>query len=162
MAEVQKDVSSADASRRFVEFVLMHAQQAAFCLGQSPNPSTGKTEVHLEPARMFIDQLEMLKEKTRGNLSAEESGILDNVISNLQMAFVQVSASAGGDGAASGSGPESPLETPSAPAGDMGGQESKETAADAGGAASGGGVSTAGADSEPTESKKKFTKSYGA
>ncbi len=40
---------------------------------------------------MFIDQLEMIQEKTRGNLTNEEAMVLRNALSNLQMAFVEVS-----------------------------------------------------------------------
>ena len=43
---------------------------------------------------MFIDQLEMIQEKTRGNLTNEETMVLRNALSNLQMAFVEVSGGA--------------------------------------------------------------------
>lgn len=80
-------------TQRFIEFVMMQAQQAAMFLGRIPNPQTGKPEVNLEIARMFIDQLEMIHEKTRGNLTSEESEILARVLSDLQLAFVQASGS---------------------------------------------------------------------
>src|SRR5258708_18107550 len=70
---------------------MMHAQNAALFLGQIPNPQTGKGEVNLELAKMFIDQLGMIQEKTRGNLTNEETAVLRNTLSNLQMAFVEVS-----------------------------------------------------------------------
>src|SRR5947208_7565150 len=91
MAEVQKSTQSGELSQRFIEFVMMHAQNAALFLGQIPNPQTGQGEVNLELARKFIDQLAMIQEKTRGNLSQEEAGVLRNAISNLQMVFVEVS-----------------------------------------------------------------------
>src|SRR5712671_4484492 len=91
MAEVQKTTLSGELTQRFIEFVVMHAQNAALFLGQIPNPQTGKGEVNLDLARMFIDQLAMIQEKTRGNLSQEEATILRNAISNLQMAFVEIS-----------------------------------------------------------------------
>jgi len=47
--------------------------------------------VNLELAKMFIDQLGMIQEKTRGNLTKEEEAVLKNTLSNLQMAFVEVS-----------------------------------------------------------------------
>src|SRR6201996_8353074 len=96
MAEVQTTTQSGELSQRFVEFVMMHAQNAALFLGQIPNPQTGQGEVNLELARMFIDQLAMIQEKTRGNLTSEEATVLRNAISNLQMAFVEVSQNAGG------------------------------------------------------------------
>src|SRR5437016_3090121 len=76
MAEVQKTILSGELTQRFIEFVLMHAQNAALFLGQIPNPKTGEPEVNLDLARMFIDQLAMIQEKTRGNLTSEEAKVL--------------------------------------------------------------------------------------
>ena len=94
MAEVQKTVQTGEMTQRFIEFVMMHAQNAALFLGQIPNPKTGEAEINLDLARMFIDQLEMIQEKTRGNLTNEETMVLRNALSNLQMAFVEVSGGA--------------------------------------------------------------------
>src|SRR5580765_6728237 len=94
MAEVQKTVQTGEMTQRFIEFVMMHAQNAALFLGQIPNPKTGEPEINLDLARMFIDQLEMIQEKTRGNLTNEEAMVLRNALSNLQMAFVEVSGGA--------------------------------------------------------------------
>src|SRR5436189_5747977 len=91
MAEVQTSTQSGELSQRFIEFIMMQAQNAALFLGQIPNPQTGKGEVNLELAKMFIDQLGMIQEKTRGNLTSEETAVLRNTLSNLQMAFVEVS-----------------------------------------------------------------------
>src|SRR5215217_2843257 len=95
MAEVQKTTLSGELSQRFIEFVVMHAQNAALFLGQIPNPKTGEGEINLDLARMFIDQLEMIQEKTRGNLTNEEAMVLRNALSNLQMAYVEASGAAG-------------------------------------------------------------------
>lgn len=78
-------------SARFIEFVMMQAQNASLFLGLIPNPQSGKAEVNLELARLFIDQLTMIQEKTRGNLTADEEKVLRNALSNLQMAFVEAS-----------------------------------------------------------------------
>src|SRR6202171_6426151 len=91
MAEVQTGQTLGELSQRFIEFVMMHAQNAALFLGQIPNPQTGQGEVNLELAEMFIDQLAMIQEKTRGNLTNEETAVLRSTLSNLQMAFVEVS-----------------------------------------------------------------------
>src|SRR6202043_2005238 len=88
--ETQTSVQSGELSQRFIEFVMMHAQNAALFLGQIPNPKTGQGEVNLELAKMFIDQLAMIQEKTRGNLTNEETTVLRNALSNLQMAYVEV------------------------------------------------------------------------
>src|SRR3954464_11921127 len=99
MAEVQTNTQSlGEMSQRFIEFVMMQAQNAALFLGQIPNPQTGKGEVNLELAKMFIDQLAMIQDKTRGNLTNEEAAVLGNTISNLQMAFVEVTREVKGGG----------------------------------------------------------------
>src|SRR6266404_3458131 len=140
MAEVQKTTLSGELSQRFIEFVIMHAQNAALFLGQIPNPKSGEPEVNLDLARMFIDQLAMIQEKTRGNLTSEEATVLSNALSNLQMAFVEASG-AGARETAAPTPPPEPAEQPS-PA------EPQPSAP----------ISSA----EPeTESRKKFTKSYG-
>src|SRR3954465_6409796 len=114
MAEVQTNTQSlGELSQRFIEFVMMQAQNAALFLGQIPNPQSGEGEVNLELAKMFIDQLGMIQEKTRGNLSNEEATVLRNTLSNLQMAFVEVSRSAGKEGSPSTA--PSPQSAPDAP-----------------------------------------------
>jgi uncharacterized protein DUF1844 len=145
MAEVQTNTQTGELSQRFVEFVMMHAQNAALFLGQIPNPQTGQGEVNLELAKMFIDQLAMIQEKTRGNLTNEETTVLRNAISNLQMAFVEVSQTKPGAG--------SPAATPDKP--------TESAAPEAVAEESAGGAVEAPPSSE-SESKKKFTKSYGA
>ena len=145
MAEVQKTTLSGELTQRFIEFVVMHAQNAALFLGQIPNPKTGEAEINLDLARMFIDQLEMIQEKTRGNLTNEEAMVLRNALSNLQMAFVEASGAAGPQRSPQ---PESPPSAPSQPA-EQPASGAPEQAPPV-------------ASSEPeSESRKKFTKSYG-
>jgi hypothetical protein len=131
-------------TQRFIEFVMMHAQNAALFLGQIPNPKTGEAEINLDLARMFIDQLEMIQEKTRSNLTNEEAMVLRNAVSNLQMAFVEASGVAGPQRAPQ---PESPQSAPS--------QAEQPSSA-----APGQSPPVASTEPEP-ESRKKFTKSYG-
>jgi Domain of unknown function (DUF1844) len=90
MAEYQNTVvSSGEVTQRFIEFVLMQAQSAAFMLGQIPHPQTGKPETNLEMAKLLIDQLVMIQEKTKGNLNSDETRILGGTISNLQLSYVE-------------------------------------------------------------------------
>ena len=154
MAEVQTNTQTGEMVQRFIEFVMMQAQNAALFLGQIPNPQTGEGEVNLGLAKMFIDQLSMIQEKTRGNLTNEEATVLRNTLSNLQMAFVEVSqGEAGGAPAAAPSASQSfaseAKEPPNAPA-----PRDEPTAASPQ-------APTAGPSPEG-ESRKKFTKSYGA
>jgi hypothetical protein len=150
MAEVQTSTQSGELSQRFIEFVMMQAQNAALFLGQIPNPKTGEGEVNLELAKMFIDQLAMIQEKTRGNLSSEEAAVLRNTLSNLQMVYVEVAQQAP-KGATQPQRPPAEA-TPEA-------SSSAEPTAD---------KSAKTPDQPPiepsadSESKKKFTKSYGS
>jgi hypothetical protein len=90
MAEYQNTtVSSGEMTQRFIEFVMMQAQNAAFMLGQIPHPQTGKADVNLEMGQLLIDQLVMVQEKTKGNLNSDEARILAQTIANLQMLFVE-------------------------------------------------------------------------
>ena len=136
MAEVQTSTLSGELSQKFIEFVMMQAQQASLFLGRIPNPQSGQSEVLLEPAKLFIDHLEMIREKTRGNLTAQEAEILNGVLTDLQMAFVQASATV------QPSASTGPTTTP-----DEGAREPQEATAE---------------QATQTESKKKFSKSYGA
>ena len=91
MAEYQNTtVSSGEMTQRFIEFVMMQAQNAAFMLGQIPHPQTGKADVNLEMAQLLIDQLVMIQEKTKGNLTAAEQNFLQNTLYELRMAYVEV------------------------------------------------------------------------
>src|ERR1700682_5732959 len=145
MAEVQKTTQSGELTQRFIEFVMMHAQNAALFLGQIPNPKTGQGEVNLELAKMFIDQLAMIQEKTRGNLTEEEANVLRNAIANLQMAYVEVAQRAGKGGAQSAA-PEAEEPATSADA------EKRSTSTEP----------ATPTPADESESKKKFTKSYGS
>ena len=70
---------------------MQQLQMAMMLLGKYPNPQTGETEpVNLEAAKMFIDQLEMLEAKTRGNLTQEESGLLRQMLTATQIGFAEV------------------------------------------------------------------------
>ena len=145
MAEVQKTTQSGELSQRFIEFVVMHAQNAAFFLGQTPNPKSGEPEVNLDLAQMFIDQLAMIQEKTRGNLTNEETTVLRNTLSNLQMAYVEASGEQP-KGAAQW---EAPAAAPPPTTTEQPSAGTSEPSAPV-------------TSTEPeTESKKKFTKSYG-
>ena len=76
-------------------FVLSLASTAAIHFGDMPDPITGKpSEVNLDGAAQMIDILALLDQKTRGNLTAEERQILEQVLYELRLRFVQASGSA--------------------------------------------------------------------
>jgi len=94
MAEHQTTTTSGETTLRFIEFVRMHAQNAALFLGRFPNPQTGQKMVNLEVARMLIDQLSAIAAKSRGNLTPDEETVLTAALSNLQMAYVEATREA--------------------------------------------------------------------
>lgn len=132
MAEVQTSAQSGEMTRRFIEFVLMQAQQIALMLGHAPGPDGQPMTPNLPVAKIFIDQLEMIREKTRGNLTQEEGDMLNKVLTDLQLAYVEAGQSTGETVAT-----PPPAAEPSAP------------------------TTTAEEPMSAEESKKKFTKSYG-
>jgi hypothetical protein len=150
MAEVQTSTQSGELTQRFIEFVMMHAQNAALFLGQIPNPKTGEGEVNLDLARMFIDQLAMIQEKTRGNLTNEESTVLRNALSNLQMVYVEVARETPKGAAQPATAKPEPTEQPP--------PEQKPSSPPAASSETAPPVTSTESESE---SKKKFTKSYG-
>jgi len=62
--------------------------QAWVSLGKIKNPATDKIERNLELARISIDMLRMLKDKTAGNLSKDEERLLTQTIADLQLNYV--------------------------------------------------------------------------
>lgn len=74
----------------FTSFVLSLATTAAIHFGDVPDPSTGeKGAVNLDGAGQMIEILSLLDEKTRGNLTAEERQVLEQVLYELRLRFVQ-------------------------------------------------------------------------
>ncbi|HVG18921.1 MAG TPA: DUF1844 domain-containing protein, partial [Blastocatellia bacterium] len=71
----------------------MLAGEAAMCLGMVKNPTGAEIPIDLDTARQVIDMLGMLQQKTRGNLNAEESDVLENILAYLRMQFVALSRS---------------------------------------------------------------------
>jgi K+-sensing histidine kinase KdpD len=76
-------------SAMFASLVIQNANMAMIFLGQAPHPQTGKTSQDLDHARYFIDQLEMLEVKTKGNLDKQEAALLNQSLTNLRLAFVE-------------------------------------------------------------------------
>lgn len=90
MAEVQKDLAgSREDTLRFMDMVGLFSSQAMIALGKLANPLTGKADKNLPAARLFIDTLEMLETKTRGNLTPDETKVLQATLTDLRMMFVE-------------------------------------------------------------------------
>jgi hypothetical protein len=65
------------------------ATEALMSLGQVPHPVTGKAQVQRNQAKYVIDTLEVLREKTKGNLSDAEHQLLEKILHQLRMIFIQ-------------------------------------------------------------------------
>lgn len=121
-------------SALFAQLILQQTNMAMMLLGKIAHPESGQVYKDIEAARLFIDQLEMLEAKTRGNLTKEESGLLKQSLMNLRLAFVEAVESG------------EPAPSPTKPA-----QPAADSALSAG---------SSGADSAEEEHRKKFSKKY--
>ena len=74
----------------FTLLVISLTTQVRICLGDIENPTTGQKQVDLELAKHNIDLLGVLEEKTQGNLSEQEKKLLDSVLYELRMRYVQL------------------------------------------------------------------------
>jgi hypothetical protein len=157
MAEIDKQktsVGNAEMAQRFVQFVMMQVQNIFYVLGRIPSPDGRPIPPNLEAAKLLIDQLEMVQEKTRGNLSAQESSILDDALKNVRLSFVEASGGTPASMMPKSNLPDYPLgeeeagfDEPAPPAV----EKAKPAAA----------PPAAAKPAEPQENKKKFTKTYG-
>ena len=86
MSENQQESSEVT----FIGFVLSLAHTAAFHFGDVPDPVTGEAgQTNLSAAHQIIEILALLEQKTRGNLTAEERQLLEQIVYELQMRFVE-------------------------------------------------------------------------
>jgi hypothetical protein len=75
----------------FSTFILSLSATALYQMGLAPDPATGSTtEADALLARQTIDSLEMLRDKTRGNLTGDEEKLFDSLIYELRMRFVEI------------------------------------------------------------------------
>jgi hypothetical protein len=72
---------------RFLDLLSLLATQASFALGE-PHPMTGEPHQDLEMARTLISMIEVLRTKTKGNLSRDEQAALDEILYQLRMDFI--------------------------------------------------------------------------
>jgi hypothetical protein len=75
----------------FSTLVFSFATSAMINLGLAPDPMTKKTEKNLELAKQNIDILSILQEKTRNNLTPDEKTLLENLLTEVRLRFVEAS-----------------------------------------------------------------------
>lgn len=91
---VAEDAPSQNAATDQVDFstlIFSFATSALINLGIAPDPVTKKTEKNLSIARQNIDILAMLKDKTKGNLTSDESQLIESLLTEVRMRFVDAS-----------------------------------------------------------------------
>jgi len=123
-------------SALFANLVIQQTNMALMFLGRVPHPETGERKQDFEAARLFIDQLDMIECKTKGNLDKHEEQLLKQSLTTLRMAFVEAVEAPPSQSAAA----EKPPGTTAAPS-------PSSTAADS-------------PASSEEESRKKFSKKY--
>jgi len=97
------DKLSNDERNKFLfSFLVMSYQTSALMqLGQLKDPNTKKVAKNLENAKLSIDILGMLQQKTKNNLTKDESELLDNVLRELRLVYVKESNNDGSSGKSS-------------------------------------------------------------
>lgn len=72
----------------FASFIVSLGTQAMMFLGEIPDPQGKLMEVNLQGARQTIDIISLIQDKTKGNLSEDESKLLQDILTSLRLAFV--------------------------------------------------------------------------
>lgn len=73
----------------FISLISSFQMQAMMHLGKLKNPVSEKVERDLDAAQMMIDMIDMIKEKTKGNISDDETKFIDQIIAMLKLNFVE-------------------------------------------------------------------------
>jgi hypothetical protein len=73
----------------FSTFILSLSTSALVHLGELPDPISNKKEVNLQLAKQTISIIEMLKDKTKGNLTAEEENLIESVLYDVRLKYVK-------------------------------------------------------------------------
>ncbi len=100
-AELDKELNNREKSKQkdtpnipnasFSFFVSSLVTQALISLGEVDNPFSKKREQNLDQAKFTIDTLQIIKDKTVGNLSGDETKLLDTALYDLRMRYVEKS-----------------------------------------------------------------------
>ncbi len=91
----QEEEAAGETDQMFLGFINQLVAQTMMDLGAMPHPASGQREVNLEQAKQMIEILRSLDRKTKKSQSKEEQDFFRQVLSELQMLFVQISQQAG-------------------------------------------------------------------
>ncbi len=95
-AKKQESVDEADPPMPPASFELLLSTlttEALVALGQVPHPATGQVQVQRNQAKFLIDTMDILRQKTAGNLTPSEQEALESLLHQLRMVFVQTAGS---------------------------------------------------------------------
>jgi hypothetical protein len=81
--------------RSLAGLFMMLASEALIAMGEAPDPATGQRHVELDHAAGVVDLLMLLREKTEGNRSPEETQIIDELLYDLQLRYVKATKRTG-------------------------------------------------------------------
>lgn len=85
---LEEDPEAMPEQTLFTDFLMQIASSAFIYLGLVEHPATGRRQVNLEAAKDSIDMLDMLREKTQGNLTRGEEKLFEELLADLKMQFV--------------------------------------------------------------------------
>lgn len=88
-APQQGDIPMPPASLELLITTL--ATEALVALGQVPHPATGEFHAHRNQAQYLIDTIDVLRQKTKGNLTPDEQQMIEGVLHQLRMVFIETS-----------------------------------------------------------------------
>jgi hypothetical protein len=87
----QNNTNKNEPQLNFSAFLMGLATQTMVCLGEIPDPTTNQKAKNLPVARQTIDVLSLLEEKTKGNLTSDETTLFTEILSSLKLAYVKAS-----------------------------------------------------------------------
>ncbi len=85
-----EEMPGADEPASFVNFLSTLATNAAASLGAVPHPATGKRSLDLDTGKYWLDVLAMIRDKTKGNLHPKEDRLLEGLLADLRLQYVQL------------------------------------------------------------------------
>ncbi|MBI3996498.1 MAG: DUF1844 domain-containing protein [Candidatus Omnitrophica bacterium] len=89
------DTGEEQLQARFDLFVSGLAMEALIAMGEMPHPTTRRQQANLPQAKYLVDLLGILEEKTKGNLSVDESRLLSDALYQLRMRYLTKAGPAG-------------------------------------------------------------------
>ena len=89
------ELHHAEGEMTFTTFMVGLSTQALAALGEIPDPMSGERSKDLNAAQQLIDIIGMLREKTRGNLDPDEDGLIEAILFDLRMKYVELARQSG-------------------------------------------------------------------